>query len=76
MRPLIKFNKVLEHLIFELREKKIGYEIKEVGKENGFSEQIILKIKENDLFVYIKRMKKLSRIIWLKKVKNAKMFQN
>ena len=49
---------VLEHLIFELRNKDIRYEIKEMGKENGYPEQIIVKIKEKELFVYIIKHKR------------------
>ena len=44
---------VLEHLIFELMEKNLEYEINQLGKENGFQGQIILKVKEKSLFVYI-----------------------
>ena len=55
---------VLEHVIFELKEKKIKYELNELGKENGYPEQIILKIKEKELFVYIiKHEKKVTYYI-------------
>ena len=55
---------VLEHLIFELMEKSLDYEINQLGKENGYQEQIILKVKEKDLFVYIiKNEKTLSYYI-------------
>ncbi len=76
---------VLEHIIFELKEKKIKYELKELGMENGFQEQqIILKIKEKELFVYIvkhdkkvtyaisvkgKKRKSISKITLLEKIK-------
>ncbi len=50
---------VLEHVIFELKKKKIKYELKELGMENGFPEQqIILRIEEKELFVYIVKHEK------------------
>ncbi len=50
---------VLEHLIFELMDKKLDYEINQLGKENGYQEQIVLKVKEKDLFIYIIKNEKL-----------------
>jgi len=55
---------VLEHLLFELIEKNISYEIRDLGKKNGYPEQITLIIKEKNLFVYImKNEKKMSYYI-------------
>jgi len=52
---------VLERIIFTLREKNIGYEIKNLGKENGFQEQITVKIKDKNIFIYIiKNEKKIT----------------
>ncbi len=49
---------VLEHVIFELMEKKLAYEINYLGKDNGYLAQIIVKVKKKDLFIYIVKNEK------------------
>ncbi len=76
---------ILEHVLFELKEKGIENELKVLGKENGFqAQQIILRIKEEGLFLYItkhetrvtysiseegKKRKRISKEDLLKKMK-------